>query len=86
MPPPVVTVLCDQVAEHLARGGFAGVGPVDLGPEGRLPDAELAARIVLADVDHWAYLEQAQRRRVKRATWEHLAEQLRRLLAYAAER
>jgi hypothetical protein len=86
VPPPDVTALRDQLEDHLARGGFVRVGRVDLGPEGSLPDAELAARIVLADADHWAYLERVPGRRVTRATWWHLAEQMRRLLAYARER
>lgn len=81
--PPTVTALADRLGEDLARGRLARVGPVDLGPEGFLPDAELAARVVLADVDHRAYMERAGRR-ASRVTWEHLAEQLRRLLANAA--
>jgi hypothetical protein len=40
--------------------------------------------VVLADVDHWSYLERARRRRVAAAQWEHLAEQLRRLLWHAS--
>ena len=59
---------------------------MDLGPEGSLPDAEVAARIVLADVDHWAFLDRVRHRRVPRAVWAHLAEQLRRLLGYAEVR
>jgi hypothetical protein len=84
VPPPDVTALADQVNAHMARGGFARIGRVELGPEGTLPNAELATRIVLADVEHWAYLEGAGRR-VPRATWAHLTEQLRRLLSYVGE-
>lgn len=80
MPPPDVSALADQVAEQLAAGAFAEVGQLDLGPEGSL-EAALAARVALADLEHWTYLERA-RRRVPRAQWAHLAEQLRRLLWY----
>jgi hypothetical protein len=82
VPPPDVTALCDQLEAHVARGRLRGLGPVDLGPEGSLPDAELAARIVLADIGHWGYMERVRGRRVTRATWAHLAEQVRRLLGY----
>jgi hypothetical protein len=78
-----VTALADQLASHLASGAFATVGAVDLGPEGRLESAELAARVVLADVDHWAYVDRARHPRVPNARWDHLAEQLKRLLGYA---
>lgn len=86
MPPPEVTALVDQLGAHLSHGDLSGIGRVDLGPEGALPDADLAARIVLADVDHWTYIEQVRRRRVPRARWAHLAEQMRRLLWYAQTR
>jgi hypothetical protein len=82
VPPPEVTALADQVKAHLARGGFAGLGGVELGPAGSLPDAELAARIVLAEVDHRSHLERPDDR-VSRARWAHVAGQLRQLLRSA---
>lgn len=63
MPPADVTALTDQIDAHLSDGGLASVGWVDLGPEGSLPDAEVAARIVLANLDHWTYVEQVRGRR-----------------------
>lgn len=83
LPPPEVTAFADQLEAALTGRALAGVGRVDLGPEGSLPDAELAARAVLADLDHLAYLQRTGVR-VRRAEWDHLAEQLRRLLGYAA--
>ena len=82
MPPPEVTLLVDQLRAQLDAGRLARRGRVDLGPEGSL-EAELAARIVLADIDHWSFMERTRRQRVSRAQWGHLTEQLRRLLRYA---
>jgi hypothetical protein len=53
MPPPEVIALADEVRAHLNGGALAGLGPIALVHAGGiLPDAELAARIVLADVAH----------------------------------
>ena len=57
MPTPEVIALADEVQAHLKRGDLAGLGPVDLGPDGIVADAERAARIVLADVAHRSELE-----------------------------
>jgi hypothetical protein len=82
VPPPEVTFLVDQLRAELDAGRFARHGRIDLGPEGSL-EAELAARIVLADIDHWSFMERTRRQRVSRAQWGHLSEQLQRLLWYA---
>jgi len=47
VPPHDVTTLAERLGSELADGALAGVGTIELGPEGRLPDAEQAARIVL---------------------------------------
>jgi hypothetical protein len=77
VPPPLVTALGDQVRTHLASGGLDGRGPTDFGADGTIDDAARAARIVLADLDHWRYLEARPDSAVDRATWDRLAEQLR---------
>jgi PAS domain-containing protein len=76
MPPPEVTALADQVRAHLTQGDLAGLGPVELPPDGVLPDAARAARIVLADVAH--------RLRRDRGRWHDLARQLHALQQAAA--
>jgi len=52
VPPPSVIALADEVRARLAQGNLAGRGPIELVPNGGLLDAELAARVVLADVAH----------------------------------
>ena len=78
---PEVIVLADEVQAHLERGDLAGLGPVDFGPDGTWPDAEHAARIVLADVAHRLEPGRAFDREVPGASWEDLARQLGRLEA-----
>jgi hypothetical protein len=85
VPPVDVVAFAERLAAYLERGRFAGIGRVDLGPEGQLPDAELAVQIALADVDHCAFLE-GRGLRVTRGDWDDLAGQLRRLLGDAVER
>ena len=52
-----LTALADQLHTQLTHGDFAGRGPVELGPGAHFPDAALAARIVLADVEHCRWLD-----------------------------
>jgi hypothetical protein len=52
MPPPEVIALADEVRAHLDRSDLVRLGPIELPHGGGLLDAELAARIVLADVAH----------------------------------
>ncbi len=81
MPTPEVIAVADQVSAHLDQGDLAGLGPVDLGPSGGIhPDAELAARVVLADVGHCVWREQQDADSVPAEEWAELAEQLRRVL------
>ena len=84
MPPPAVIALADEVRARLAQGNLAGRGPIELVPNGGLLDAELAARVVLADVAHctqrgreesapcWAELT-AQLRSLERASYQRSA-------------
>lgn len=74
-----VIALADEVRAHLERGDLAGLGPVDLGPDGTFTDAERAARITLADVAHRLEEGGAFDRQVPGARWGDLADQLRRL-------
>jgi PAS domain S-box-containing protein len=84
MPPPEVIALADQVRAHLERGDLAGLGPVELSPDGVLADADKAARIVLADVEHRARREGHRRRPASGQRWDDLAAQLRALQRAAA--
>jgi len=78
MPPPAVIALADEVRAHLDRGELAGLGPIALVHAGGiLPDAELAARIVLADGAHCAERDQGADCPVSDTCWAHLAAQLR---------
>ena len=53
MPPPAVIALADEVRARLDRGDLVGLGPIELPHSGGGQlDAELAARVVLADVAH----------------------------------
>jgi hypothetical protein len=79
MPSPSVTALADRVRADLERGRFAGLGPVDFGPGDVCRSAARAARIVLADVDHCAQLEEERDGPVPAERWAGLADQLRRL-------
>src|SRR5215211_6412229 len=77
--PGDVIGLADEVQAHLERGDLAGLGPIDLGPDGTFADAERAARIMLADVAHRLEPGREFDRRVPGARWGDLADQLRRL-------
>lgn len=79
MPTPEVVMLADQVHAHLERGDLTGLGPIALGDDGIHADAECAARIVLADVDHRAREDRKLGRPAIGAGWNDLAVQLRRL-------
>src|SRR3954451_18702268 len=78
MSTPEIIALADQVRTHLDRGDLAGLGPIDLVPDGGvLPDAEIAARIVLAAAAHCLQLEQEANLPWSAASWAGLAAQLR---------
>ena len=76
-PAAVVLVLADEVRAHLERGELAGKSVALPGSGGVRRDAERAARIVLADVEHC--LRDPAERGVtpSAARWHALAEQLR---------
>jgi hypothetical protein len=74
-----VIALADELHAHLERGDLAGLGAVDLGPSGTWADAELVARILLADAAHRLKLGVAFERTVPGASRAALAEQLRQL-------
>jgi len=85
MPPPAVIALADEVRARLDRGDLVGLGPIEFPHSGGGQlDAELAARVVLADVAHctqrgreesapcWAELT-AQLRSLERASYQRSA-------------
>src|SRR5262249_14952067 len=72
---PGLRALADQV-----RGEMAGLGPIGIVPDGGvLPDAEIAARIGLADVAHCLQLDREASLSVSTTAWAALAAQLSRL-------
>ena len=71
--------LVDEVRAHLEQGDLAGLGPIDLGPDGVWPDAEHLARIVLADVDHWVERGRMFGELIPAEHWAALGDQLQRL-------
>jgi len=75
MPPAEVIALMDEIHARVEHGEFVGLGPIAVEGGKFLPDAEVAARILLADVEHWTEFE--QRGPVSLAKWNHLAAQLR---------
>jgi hypothetical protein len=77
---PDLVALVDQL-EALLRAGMLDGRPVEFGPGEAFADAALAARIVLADVDHWSYLERERGEPVPAPTTVLLGAQVRRLLA-----
>jgi PAS domain-containing protein len=76
VPTADVIALADQVRGHLAHGAYRGLGEVELPPDDVPVDAETAAQIVLADVDHGAAEERAGQI-VPLPSWAELASQLR---------
>jgi hypothetical protein len=72
----MVIALADQVRRHLQRGVYRGLGPVDLPPDGLPLEAETAALVVLADVEHHDWEDRAGVT-VPQAVWRGLAVQLR---------
>jgi len=79
MPPADVIALHDKIQAGLENRDFAGLGPIAVGGGASLPDAELVARILLADVEHWAEREHWDHQ-VSPARWDRLAEDLRAFL------
>jgi PAS domain S-box-containing protein len=79
MPPAKVIALTDEILARIEYGEFAGLGPIAVGDGMFLPDAEVAARILLADVDHRTGLESWDH--VRPLQWNHLAKQLRDFLS-----
>jgi hypothetical protein len=73
-----VEVLAARVRARLARGAVAAIGPVELEGGAVIDDAELAARVVLADATHCAWEERAGLP-VWAARRDGLADDLRRL-------
>jgi PAS domain-containing protein len=76
VPTADVIALADQVRGHLARGAYRALGQVGLPPDDVPVDAETAAQLVLADVDHGAAEERAGQT-VPLPSWAELASQLR---------
>jgi hypothetical protein len=74
-------VWIEQLRDRLQRAEFAGRGPIVLRDGSRLPDTELAVRVMLADLDHldilpvddWLSLD---RRQDVLDDFQHLREQL----------
>jgi hypothetical protein len=80
-----LNVLAEQLDEAYRRGAFRDLGPIPvIGTLGSL-DAELASKMVLADIDHlrhWEAMESAGTSMDGRR--EHLANDIRQLLSYVA--
>jgi PAS domain S-box-containing protein len=75
MPPGEVIALTDEIQARLEQGEFAGLGPIAVEGGMFLPDAEVVARILLADVEDWAERESWDH--VSPPQWNHLTVQLR---------
>jgi PAS domain S-box-containing protein len=75
MPTAEVIALRDELHALVEHGDLLGLGSVELSPGERFPDALLTARILLADVEHWAEREDWEH--VGLARWNDLADQLR---------
>ncbi len=78
MPPGEVIALTDEIHARLEHGEFAGLGPIAVEGGKFLPDAEVVARILLADVEHWTEREYWDH--VSPHQWNHLTAQLRAFL------
>ena len=74
-----VLPLVSELRTRLERGELARRGRVELPSWRTLVDAELAARVVLADVDHLNYLAEHRKRPVSAACWAAAAAELRHL-------
>ncbi len=84
---PSLEVWMEELRSPLQRGGLAARGPITLRDGSQLPDTELAARIMLADLAHLDALlparypdppdrQIARRRRSLLADFQHLRAQL----------
>ena len=74
-----VLPLVGEFRTRLERGELARRGRVELPSWRTLVDAELATRVVLADVDHLNYLAEHRKRPVSAARWEAAVAELRHL-------
>jgi hypothetical protein len=79
--PPDTAVLEAAVQNRLDRGELAGRGPIYLDGSGELPDAEVAAQVILADAAHLRFLEH-QSMPCTPERWAGIAADLVALLAY----
>jgi PAS domain S-box-containing protein len=86
MPTPEIVARAELVRAHLERGELAGLGPVLVRPNTSFVDAELAARVVLADVDHRADAERRWRPPGRPIRWDDLVTELGALQRVAARR
>src|SRR5215204_1477863 len=75
MPSAEIIALSDEIQARMEQGEFDGLGPIAVEGGMFLPDAQVVARILLADVDHWA--ERESWNHVSLLEWNHLAKQLR---------
>ena len=57
-----LTAWIEELRGRLDRGELDDRDPIDLGRGGVLPSAELAAKVMLADLDHYDDLTLEQRR------------------------
>ena len=74
-----VLPLVAELRTRLERGELARRGRVELPSWRTLVDAEVATRVVLADVDHLHYLSEHRKRPVSAARWELAVAELRHL-------
>lgn len=84
MTPTLDSDAADIRAELLA-GSLAGFGPITL-TAGACPDAELVAKVLLADLDHVRHLREHTGREASADRWAAIAADLQLLLAACRER
>ena len=74
-----IAALAAELRDRLVAGALAGLGPITLAA-GLFADAELAGRILLADLDHLSTLPEHTGRPAAPDRWARLADDLRLLL------
>jgi hypothetical protein len=72
MPPAEVIALTDEIHARVEHREFVGLGPIAVEGGMFLPDAQVVAQILLADVDHWTGLDHWDHGSPHR--WGYLAE------------
>jgi hypothetical protein len=79
---PALNVLADQLDEASRRRAFRGLGPIPVSGTTSSMDAEVVARIILADIDHVREWERAHPDEGSDLRREELALEVKFLLLY----